>query len=265
MVRAILDGRKTQTRRIVKPPLRINLPQDVHGDGPFYAMRAKAGVHLAEANDFGAISVAADTDGMLGIKPGEFELCCPYGVPGDRLWVRETWRTALSLDNFSPCQIAGKAEAANYRKPWCPVKYEADGKTVNWDDTDWGTEGKVRPSIHMPRWASRIALEIIAVRVQRVQKISEADAIAEGCPPRERETWWQGYRELNGELHHLHHVGQSPPDWMIEPHKMQYDGCNLYDPLPRFRLLWDCINEKRGYGWEVNPWVWAISFRRLER
>jgi hypothetical protein len=187
MVRAILDGRKTMTRRVVKPQ-------------PYW-------------NDiFKCWSWYPNKQTWLKIGAEQVNLYCPYGQAGDRLWVRET---------FTPHLCCGMdSEEIHYRADGesCPV----DGRTIK----------RWYPSIHMPRWASRITLEVIGVKVERVQDISEEDAKAEGiccsdCVP-----------------------GVPAPD---------YCGCRSL-----FANLWDSINAKRGYGWAVNPWVWSISFRRVK-
>ncbi len=134
MVRAILEGRKTQTRRVVKP-------QPVYGDvcGLFAAWQFKKTKTESYLYPNALDSILAS---------------CPYGQPGDWLWVREAWAAAASgIKTSSGCLFA------------------ADG----------GVAGKFKPSIHMPRWASRITLEIVSVRVERLQDISEADAKAEAC------------------------------------------------------------------------------------
>jgi hypothetical protein len=181
MVRAILDGSKTQTRRVAKHPL------------------AQAAVRINSykgQSEFDCIL----PDGTGGI------IQCPYGNPGDRLWVRETW--AHERDGTGCPDDTG-------------VLYRATDP--GWDDE--GTGLRWRPSIYMPRWASRITLEITAVRVERLQSISEADARAEGVTPNAFE--------------------QTSDNW----------GGVLY------RRLWEQIN---GPGsWHANPWVWAITFQRL--
>ena len=146
MVRAIREGRKTQTRRIVK----------------------------------GAWEFDGDESGC-GWEPPT----CPCGKPGDRLWCRESHRFPPDFDGMSAAKIADLALDAGYQEPWAPVLYPADGATRDagaWLETFPHREawGKVRPSIHMPRWASRILLDVTEVRVERLQAISEADAIAEG-------------------------------------------------------------------------------------
>ena len=185
MVRAILEGKKTQTRRVVKPtqstprvaPLRME-PWLIDGE--------------QETDDHGLPCWA----GYHPDYPGEAKwFSCPYGGVGDHLWVRETWN----------CIDTGRL---TQRQDW--VRYRAtDGEEMYW-----------RPSIHMPRWASRLTLEITGVRVERVQDITHDDAVAEGCYEVEGRSW--------GRL--------------------------------GFSQLWDSINAKRGYSWEANPWVWCVGF-----
>jgi len=207
MVRAILDGSKTQTRRIAKE----------------FAGRD-------------------DLDGILKRFPNQNG--CPHGQPGDRLWVRESYRFTDVFDADSPARVGDRCIDAGYSKPWAPVQYDADGARRDWRHT--GTPphsrdpqpGKGRPSIHMPRWASRILLEIVLVRVERLQDISETDVRAEGVEPHE-----VGQFALHGlsageraELHRQAAVGP-------------YSG------------LWDRIN---GAGsWDANPWVWVVEFKRV--
>ena len=170
MVRALVAGRKTQTRRVVKYSRR-----PVQGaDGVWY-----------------------DAD---GIHPG-VPLRFPYGAPGDRLWVRET---------FSVTDDA--------------LYLRADGEEFEGPDGDH-VEPKWKPSIHMPRWASRLTLEVVAVRVERLQDISEADALAEGVTLR---------------------------------------GSTRFENEARlaFKQLWESINGAES--WAQNPWLWVIEFKKLE-
>jgi hypothetical protein len=197
MVRAILDGRKTQTRRLVKPQ-----PEEFDGAG-------------VSAN-YGT----AGEPWWVAVPSIEHYSRCPYGQPGDRLWVRET---------FGYCKhMPGKnGKGLEYRADG--VRRYFDGLPVPKDGFAFGfPESKVfrwKPSIHMPRWASRLDLEVTDVRVERVQDISEADACHEGAPAI---------------------VGRN-----IGPVTYR-EG---------FRELWDSINFKRGYGWDANPWCWCISFK----
>ena len=182
MVRALLDGRKTQTRRLATSPL------------------AKV-------------------------------------KPGDLLWVRETWRTTTDFDGRSPQEIARKCLEAGYRGPRAPLKFDAGGPEQDFREGelgDWSKRG--RSSIHMPRWASRLTLEVTGVRLERLNDISEADAIAEGCK-------------------------------VIREHCYVFDGTG-YDRAglchglasTAFAILWETLHDKPGARWEDNPTVVAITF-----
>lgn len=159
--------------------------------------------------------------------------CCPYGDVGDLLWVRETFK-----------RVASGQVCSGYGEIRHGIAYQADGH-VQWDDhvtkiydlTGQPDSGPVqfkeqpwKPAIHIRRHESRIMLEITEVRVQRLQEISEADAEAEGVEPL-----------------------LVPPDGGSAPH------------VEGYIRLWDSLNAKRGYGWDANPWVWAITFRQVER
>lgn len=146
--------------------------------------------------------------------------------PGDRLWVREAF--ALPANWTRPmANIAGSCLAAGYSKVWAPIHYFADGAQVNWGDWREHAPGKTRPPIHMPRWASRITLEVTGVRVERLQEISATDARAEGI---------------------------QMPAPTITPDEFDHD-C-----VVNYRLLWEQIN---GPGsWDANPWVWVIKFSK---
>lgn len=236
MVRALLAGTKTQTRRVVKLPHMNPLGQwePVPWGGP-------NGGRTAHGK-----TVPAQTL-IWHSRTGEI-LGCPYGQPGDsRLWVREAWRTADTLDKLSPAGIADASLAAGYSTPWAPLQFEADGKRNGaWPGFGPGNgvavgAGKLRPGIHMPRWASRITLEVTEVRVQRLQDISEADARAEGCDP----LIWDGVEGTAADL----------IDWPLKETGPGYRNA--------YALLWEAIN---GDGsWAANPWVWVISFKRAQQ
>lgn len=191
MVRAILSGAKSQTRRLLKPqPL---------GGAPELLQHLVAHGHHRWATD--------EPDEDLIWK-------CPYGQPGDRLWVREAWRTTSAWDRTPPRNLPGRVD----------LHYEADGRP-----NAHFCFGKLRPGMFMPRGASRITLEVTGVRVERLQNISEDDAIAEGV-----------------NVHPDHHG--KPRD-------------SIYSPVQAYRDLWEQIN---GPGsWGANPWVWVVEFRRL--
>lgn len=173
MVRAVLAGKKTQTRRIIKPqPDEDGLSKLVHG--PW-----------------------TDTSGV--------RYKCPYGIPGDLLYVRE--RHTLT-NHGDPVYAADCRDSKGYH--WSSIASDPTG--VKW-----------RPSIHHKREHCRILLEVVSVRVERVNHISEDDAMCEGIPKAE----W-GDSEITA-----------------------------------FARLWDSINKKRGHGWETNPWVWVVEFKML--
>lgn len=209
MVRAIIEGRKTQTRRVVKPEWwRCLDPDD-----------------------------ATDRESAVAM--------CPYGVPGDRLWVREAWRTSEKLDSNNAREIAAKCEDAGYYAPWAPVEYLVDGERHNWTGPEWGNPGRVRSARFMPRWASRITLEIESVRVERVRDISEGDAEAEGT----------SFCEACGDCGWIN----SGPDGGYQCSDSRCGESNI----DGFHRAWDSINAARGFGWDANPWVWALEFRRV--
>jgi hypothetical protein len=178
MVKAILAGTKSQTRRLMKPqPTKIPHAHlsALGGYVPYerHMWPCKADRMMVEVEDF----LASKEDPTIAPS------FCPHGGIGDRLWVRETFRFASGLDGKSPAKVAEACDAANYSRPWAPIRYEADLATINRRSLpDFGGDwGKARVSIHMPRWVSRIMLEITEVRVERLQDISEADKLAEGA------------------------------------------------------------------------------------
>ncbi|EPW2082229.1 hypothetical protein [Klebsiella pneumoniae] len=227
MVRAILDGRKTQTRRPVKFPVHDkNLGCELAGNE--LAGELSAGNYLNSA----------------------------FGKPGDRIWVREAYRLPASLDDVSPTGVGEMAVATGYRKPWAPTFYEFTGTfSDGWKGFETPPKvsdaGKLRPSIHMPRWASRILLEITDVRVERLNAISEEDAQREGV---HTEVWDQTVVARNYAV--SDEFFQFWSDDM--PHYVEMN--QLY--RSSFRSLWVSI-----YGaenWQANPWVWVIEFKRVE-
>lgn len=253
MIRALLEGRKTQTRRVVNlDKLRVRLPAEVTADPlPFHTgeplLRARAGRHRASLNGHGAVCAELGKH-RLGLKPGEFHFECPY-ADGDThlgdygggrkvwtiaprasaLWVRETW-TAERRDNMPEDQRILVAYRASCDGDSFDL-VEPDGSIARARVVRW------KPSIFMPREFSRITLEVTGVRVEMLQDISHEDAIAEGCA---------GYDW----------VARSP--YIDGPHT---DGGTL--PVEEFRALWDSLNSKRA-PWASNPWVWVVEFRRAE-
>lgn len=189
MVRAILSGRKIQTRRPIK------------------------------RNDSGGVRLAGRNwhlDDPNCVK------ACPFGQIGYRLWVRERWATDANVDALPPRMIPQKV----------PVYYYATAQCKNY---------RWRPSIHMPRWASRITLEIVDVRVERIGEISEEDAVNDGVQ-----------KSRSGEL------------WCGAPHKVHGFPRQHNTAKEAFLDIWNFIYSKRGLGLDTNPWVWVIEFRRVE-
>ena len=218
MVRAILDGTKTQTRRIVKP-------------------------QPGGANRIPVIGRKNVVVNIRDLRAAEFG--SPY-QPGDRLWVRETW---------------AHVPASAYRcsdgvqQTICPTdKDMAAVYAAGWDRS---SPGRWRPSIHMPRWASRIILEITAVRVERLKEIHEVDAKAEGITSRWITKPWG--QELGWQAD-WSSVGR-PSKFALNGITTESDIC-LGTARHAFWNLWESVY---GLGsWEANPWVWVVEFKRVE-
>ena len=221
MIRAILEGRKTQTRR------------------PILKTRDETGIWA------GAVLPAAESGWIAwwpGTEPGLAEFTkrayrngfpCPYGRPGDRLWVRETWAPsgdggAVWFRAGIPLYRAGRWDGHS----WEPSSL-IYGLSIP-DDVKW------RPAIHMPRWASRITLEIIAVRAQRLQDITGDDAMTEGLTAAEIR-FYHIFAALDSKL-----AAIDPPARCV------------------FASVWNKSYGPRSLGWDVNPWVWAITFRLVD-
>lgn len=226
MVRAIREGRKTQTRRIVKPQ-PVSKSEDELEAGDVVSRLGR----LERCEDPRGRGKRAA--GWLNLR----ELKCPYGAPGDRLWVRETLRTGARGNHEPRKNHLWRYAADNEVVCVSPADANAMVAWAHHKDVD------VCPSIFMPRWASRITLEIEAVRVERLQDISESDACAEGLREWPRAD--------------PHHARWSPG---LESGPMR--DVWEYDPREAFRIGWDAINGDRG-PWTSNPWVWVITFRRV--
>ncbi|EIW9048373.1 TPA: hypothetical protein OS528_004314 [Klebsiella pneumoniae] len=200
MVRAILDGRKTQTRRPIK-------------------WKQTRFTEIGEREDGSKWPWSEDAEHAC-----DFWHPCPFGAVGDRIWVRETW-ARYNIDQNSH-DLAYRATTPAY----------------------WPEEGRWRPSIHMPRWASRILLEITNVRIERLNAISPEDAESEGLEC----TNFTGFGDEPG-------LPSYPePDVYFDPLKKQWKEY----PPEAFAGLWESI-----YGegsWKANPWVWVIEFKRVE-
>lgn len=168
MVRAILDGRKTQTRRVVKLP-----PWIIHDDaGSGDAMKLLA----AQRPPIGLSSRLGPADGQKHHWRG------PFGQPGDRLWVRETWRPVMGMSRsrVEYCCSPSKNMVGTNFDQMAELMIQKGGVFEGLVPTGCKLSMRWRPSIHMPRWASRLTLEVLSIRVQRLREISEEDAVAEG-------------------------------------------------------------------------------------
>lgn len=230
MVRALLDGTKTQTRRAMKPQpspgflargLIEAVPQWPHQNGVRFFM----------------------SDGMSELVP------CPYGAPGDRLWVKETWFTDYAWNGTKPTRISENAA----------IHYAATSEDF--------TGRVLRPCLFMRRWMSRITLEITEVRVERLNDISEADAVAEGVMP----TFTLASYDITTETGNCSvvegFVGGIPragDDWqgMKVTHVQHRPAKQIGTARDAYRDLWSRINGLDS--WAANPWVWVIVFKRAE-
>lgn len=186
MVKAILEGQKTMTRRVVKPQPPSFVSKMIFNDS----------VGMWLDRDGGIENIWTKTQSNMGNVQHLIKRPCPYGRPGDRLWARETW---------------AKGDAIYYKAD------EVEGV--------FSYAGKWRPSIFMPRWASRITLEITDVRVERLQEITEGDSLREGI-------------------------------------RDDFKDDTFFPTVYNFKILWDSTNGKK-YPWSINPFVWVISFRRI--
>ncbi|WP_175770335.1 hypothetical protein [Burkholderia anthina] len=199
MVRAILEGRKTQTRRVMKPRRDLTV-----------------GCRLACCELAGEVNTGHYSNSE-------------FGAPSDRLWVRETHEVRrIDTETF---------EGSRPTRRYAGIAYQADGgrAEVDIDLNTFQTLGAKEskgwtPSIHMPRWASRITLDITAVRAERLQSIEWDEAIAEGIP---------------------------------DPRRAARRVDPVEGTVAQFRQLWDGLNAARGHGWDTNPWVWVVEFKRI--
>ncbi|MGO4337795.1 hypothetical protein AB4037_23040 [Labrys sp. KB_33_2] len=207
MIRALLAGTKTQTRRVIKPRHNPNRPSLFDGTW---------------------------SDNYV-LDPGNQKWrddAYPWR-DGDRLWVREAWRSAAAYDDLAPSAMGGEE----------PIQYQADGAHQTWGYPAIAKIGRLRSSMFMPRWASRLTLVVTGVKVERLQDISETDAIAEGIG---RTVIGDGYRDR---------FTVRPATWaQVTGHEVSA----WEDPREAYAALWCQIN---GPGaWGANPWVVALTF-----
>ncbi len=211
MVRAILDGHKTQTRRVVK--YNENVPEG----RVFKSQESRSLINKQ----------------LVGLRLTDRTIVkCPYGVPGEKLWVRETFQDFCPTWDGAWCGCGSKkmiteTHQVAYRATKTPITHAG----ANIHPTKW------KPSIHMPRWASRITLEITDVRVERLHEITVGDLIAEGIIKLENA-----------------HIETYPLDLIV----------NRSEHYTIWKKVWDSINAKRGYSFKSNPWVWVIEFKVID-
>jgi hypothetical protein len=260
MVRAILEGRKTQTRRVVRdqPPAHMDIavPYLKPDDGP--QQWCFTGPQLDATGK--PLPIEQWEGGWPDCSPA---FVCPYGVPGDRLWVRETLGVVANWGTVQYAADSAYLYDPDMRKAGFPYADECEAMVEHWGDDYNANDFKLIPSIFMPRWASRITLELTDVRVQRVQEISEEDAQSEGA-------FFTNYGRKCFHGNGVHDVGDCPAPPKTHPQRegwsmsetTSHEQC-LGKPRFAFANLWDSINADRGFGWDKNPWVWALTFRRL--
>ncbi len=199
MVRAVLDGRKSQTRRVIK----IQSENKDFAGGWQFTFSNK---HPYKYASLEAIEC-------------DIESYCPYGQPGDRLWAKETFQIHKWPSIFSSGSKIAKDPFSEDVVIYYKEAVEKQGEQF----TNW------KPSVHMPRWASRITLEITNVRVERVQDMKHEDFLTEGMNPCPK--------------------GHEPTECTCTMNQFQY--------------LWHDLYSKKGYGWDKNPWVWVLEFKRI--
>lgn len=219
-VRAIIEGNKTQTRRVIKPQPHKNVAR-------FVRSLARAG-WLEEYDNGDPLGIFTGGKPVTWTQTGK-PYRCPYGDAGDHVWVREAWMPK-NWDSDKEYMLAGCPDAATHPSETYLGSPTRAIYKASYNDAI-GDPGKWRNSMYMPRWASRITLEITNVRVERLQEISGRDVLAEGIDN-----------------------GSSNPAMGVRWENMQRMA---------FEEQWNNLNAKRGYSWESNPWCWCISFRKL--
>ena len=255
-VRAALAGTKTQARRVSWKP-RVRLPRPVRSEDLIFlagkGVHADPGIYPVELNPQGAVSATLPGGERLGLRPGEFDFVCPFAngptalvngrwtlaPQGQRLWVQEKhslWQRP-------------ETEPAPHRG----VYYEAGIPRAGggWRCVAAQMAGRWRSPAQMPRWAARLLLEVTAVRLERLQAVSEADARAEGLLHISKDggrTWKWGIADRDG-LPGIDDDGMSWSGWSADARKP-------------FKLLWDRAHAKT-FPWESNPWVWVVEFKRV--
>jgi hypothetical protein len=273
MIRAILEGRKTQTRRVVKPMPFIDYPTG------FRLQKEYKLEHHVKCS-FVQAGMLCDCHAIYEPWKGERIAACPYGKPGDRLWVRETWASIKEMDDIPESfldlpeeyeQIVERTLVTYRATPRIGIRFPGvirpvDRMTYLHETTElehhyFGWPIKWKPSIFMPRWASRIILEVADVRVEQLQSISEADAIAEGIEPLYSAEAIKSTVGLEP-----YRFGEPVPwtNYLWHGRKGGTEGySNAANAIDSYRSLWESINAKK-YPWANNPFVWVVEFKRVE-
>lgn len=250
MVCAIREGRKTQTRRAMKPqPVK---------KGSFW--------------EWAGAGWSMDVGPIYPVPGHSLSVRCPYGQPGDRLWVRESWRIGAWDENEGALCIdyrdgprkewVALPDGEEFERYWIQCSEELDDKGIKTDaDGNYKWEPgqsplRWRPSIHMPRWASRILLEIVSVRVERLNQISREDAIAEGITSRPNCFGFNGQHD--GWSADWSRVGL-PSKFATQDNTLCESDISLSSPQLAFQNLWETINGHDS--WDANPWVWVVEFK----
>lgn len=223
MVLANHAGHKSMTRRVMK-----SQPVVVCGEYYFY--------HRGKQYKIGCVDSHQDGSTMYPLEMASFiTACCPYGQPGDRLWQRERWATSIGCDKQRPSIL----ETPGNGYGW-PVWYSADD-AVWWRGADKGgpafmNRGRWRASFHMPRWASRSLYDVLEVRAERLQAITEADAIAEG-------------------VEQVDHVDGEPV------YRDYFEDGYAWSAVESYKSLWDHLHGfSSSNAWYRNPWVWVVRY-----
>lgn len=231
MVQAVIEGTKTVTRRPLNPQPELFIQAGKHS-----TYKYRGGLY--------ALELYTENSNILDK--------CPFGKIGDRLWIRETW---APVNLYGEIAIAYKAdgevirvvENKSFQDEEGLINYE-DPRLKNYSFSAWaddllsGVEGNWKPSIHMPRWASRLLLEITNIKIERIQDISESDSLNEGIERVKVNCSRDG-------------IKTSYKDYEV-------DGITRNNPIDSFRTLW-----KKTYGaesWDLNSWVWVIEFKVIE-
>lgn len=244
-VRAALDGRLGQLRVPVKPQPPFDCL--ARANGRLYGCKSD-GTATGYAIYKGSPHEIVDQRNVLPT------LWCPFGAPGSVVVGKEAWSFEPPRDVDYPLRVTYRADKTVSKIDPDSVQWERlreNGPGENW-----------RPASAMPKWASRFRFRVTAVRVERLQEATEADAVACGYQPVDYGPWWQGYCDAEGNLMHCQAAGKQPPDWMVDPKPYDMSMCNR-PALEMMRAEWDAKwCRRKGFPWESSPWCWVVSLER---